>query len=182
MKTINTYIIEKLKVSKNKYGLFPKNKNELVKMIKAEIKQNGNDCDLNHIDVSKITDMSFLFSRDPKDGYGLYEFNGDISEWNVSNVKNMTCIFRESVFNGDISEWDVSNVENMSHMFCSSLFNNDISKWNLSSIDNMCGMFWKSKFNQDISNWKINPECYLTYWMFDDCPIKDEYKPKKLQD
>ena len=45
------------------------------------------------------------------------QFNGDISEWDVSNVANMELMFCESQFEGDISEWDVSNVINMDQMF-----------------------------------------------------------------
>jgi surface protein len=41
------------------------------------------------------------------------KFNGDISNWNVSNVVDMAWMFRRSVFTGDISKWDVSNVVNM---------------------------------------------------------------------
>ena len=41
------------------------------------------------------------------------KFNGDISEWNVSNVTSMAGMFKDSKFNGDISEWDVSNVTDM---------------------------------------------------------------------
>jgi surface protein len=37
-------------------------------------------------------------------------FNGDISNWDVSNVTNMNYLFNDSQFNGDISNWDVSNV------------------------------------------------------------------------
>ena len=44
-------------------------------------------------------------------------FNGDISKWNVSNVKDMNCMFAYSKFNGDISNWDVSNVEYTKGMF-----------------------------------------------------------------
>ena len=36
--------------------------------------------------------------------------NGDISNWDVSNVVDMSRMFRDSEFNGDISNWDVSNV------------------------------------------------------------------------
>tara|TARA_B110000858_G_scaffold133927_1_gene152224 strand:- start:260 stop:607 length:348 start_codon:yes stop_codon:yes gene_type:complete len=32
-------------------------------------------------------------------------FNGDISNWNVSNVNNMGEIFENSKFDGDISKW-----------------------------------------------------------------------------
>jgi surface protein len=41
--------------------------------------------------------------------YNSY-FNGDISEWNVSNVYDMKGIFSRSNFNGDISKWDTRNI------------------------------------------------------------------------
>ena len=37
------------------------------------------------------------------------KFNGDISNWDVSNVTDMGYMFYESNFNGDISNWDVSD-------------------------------------------------------------------------
>ena len=87
----------------------PKNKVELKKIIEETIKEQGNKCDLNFIDTSKITDMSELFYNT--------KFNGDISKWDVSSVENMENMFCKSDFNGDISKWDVSNVENMDGMF-----------------------------------------------------------------
>ena len=42
--------------------------------------------------------------------FHVSEFNGDISNWNVSNVTNMSWMFYYSNFNGDISNWNVSNV------------------------------------------------------------------------
>ena len=51
------------------------------------------------------------------------KFNGDISQWDVSNVKDMIYMFDESKFNGDISKWNVSNVEDMECMFSDSKFN-----------------------------------------------------------
>ena len=45
-------------------------------------------------------------------------FNGDISKWDVSNVKYMSKMFDCAFsFNGDLSKWDVSNVKYMSDMF-----------------------------------------------------------------
>ena len=93
----------------------------LKDIISQEIRKYGTNADLNHIDVSNVTDMSYMFENS--------EFNGDISNWNVSNVTNMSFMFNNSKFNGDISNWDVSNVTNMSFMFGNSEFNGDISKW-----------------------------------------------------
>ena len=88
----------------------PKNKNELKKIIEETIKEQGPRCDLNFIDTSLITDMSELF----KDSI----FNGDISKWNVSKVRDMYGMFfwAES-FNQPIENWNVSKVKNMRAMF-----------------------------------------------------------------
>ena len=98
--------------------------NETIKkIVKSEIERLGKNADLNHIDVSQVTDMSYLFEES--------EFNGDISKWDVSNVTNMECMFCESYFNGDISNWDVSNVTNMRGMFdgCPLKENDNLPVW-----------------------------------------------------
>jgi surface protein len=70
-------------------------------------------------------------------------FNGDLSNWDVSNVKYMSGMFERAFsFNGDISKWDVSNVKDMSHMFeRAESFNGDISKWDVSNVKYMHNMF-----------------------------------------
>ena len=82
-------------------------------------------------------------------------FNGDISEWDVSSVKNMGNMFRDSPFNGNISTWNVSSVANMDGMMLGrSAFNGDISSWDVSSVISMQGMFWDNEaFNQDLCAW-----------------------------
>jgi len=95
------------------------NKQEFEKIMNENANWNA---DLNCIDTSLITDMSYLFSEES----GLNKFNGNISQWNVSNVKNMEAMFEKSKFNQDISNWNMSNVKDMSFMFYNSEFNKDI--------------------------------------------------------
>jgi len=61
--------------------IIAKNKSDLQNLINIEIGINNYECDLNHIDVSQIEDMSAIFINSP--------FNGNISKWDVSNVKDM---------------------------------------------------------------------------------------------
>jgi len=138
-----------------------KNKEELKDIVIGCVKCNPN-CNLNWIDVSGMTDLSYIFSSNEYRGQikfdlvkSLKKFNGDISKWDVSNVTNMSHMFHKSAFTGDISKWDVSNVTDMSRMFRKSVFNNDISEWDTSSVKNMRGMFYESLFNGDISKWNV---------------------------
>merc|ERR1711988_1509872 len=72
--------------------------------------------DLSSWDVSKVTDMSWMFS-------GASSFNGDLSSWDVSQVTKMDNMFMSaSNFNGDLRSWDVSKVTDMGKMFCESGF------------------------------------------------------------
>lgn len=60
------------------YTVVAQNKEHLEKLIGQTIKEKGNYCDLNFIDVSNVTDMSGTFEGS--------EFDGDISKWNTTNV------------------------------------------------------------------------------------------------
>ena len=51
MKSITTYIIEALKLGKSRYKYQPQTKKELKDLIKQRIEQEGNEVDLNDIDV-----------------------------------------------------------------------------------------------------------------------------------
>ena len=132
MKTLQNYITEKILINKNSkigYIYYPKTKDELKDIINQRIKSEGNECDLNDIDTSNITDMSWLFEHS--------EFNGDISKWDVSNVTSMEYMFFEcESFNQPLTNWNVSKVTNMKFMFygCKS-FNQDISNWNVSNVN-----------------------------------------------
>ena len=100
MKSITTYIIEKLKIRKtsHSYNYFPKTKEELQDIINQLIEERGNEGDFNDIDTSQITDMSRLFFKKSN-------FNGDISKWDVSNVKDMSNMFMESPLQNNPPKW-----------------------------------------------------------------------------
>ena len=137
MKNLNNYIFEKLNVNniKRQYSCCPKTRDELKKILKERLKENKN-ADLNDIDVSEITDMSYLF-------FNLDPHNIDISGWDVSNVTTMRAMFWGCQnFNCDLSKWDISNVTNMINMFydCKE-FNSDLSKWDVSNVKDMRNMF-----------------------------------------
>ena len=130
------------------YDFRPSNKKELKELIDRLIDERGPNCDLNDIDVSRVTDMSELFRES--------NFRGDISKWDVSNVKDMSKMFLASYFNGDISGWNVGSVKYMSEMFRLSSFNGDISKWNVRNVIDMSYMFASSNFDRDISKWDVS--------------------------
>ncbi|ACX74957.1 conserved domain protein [Fibrobacter succinogenes subsp. succinogenes S85] len=140
-----------------------RDRDHLLQLIEEAFEEEGENCDLNFIDVSQVTDMHDLFAD--------RGFRGNISEWNVSNVETMAGMFsgdgpilnldtgkeEERIpFNLDIGNWDVSSVTNMNHMFGGSNFNGDISRWNVSNVETMAGMFRESLFDGDISNWDVS--------------------------
>ena len=57
----------------------------LLTLIHWIMKQFGNTCNLNWIDVSGVDSLAMIFYAS--------DFNGDISHWNVSNVKDMWAMF-----------------------------------------------------------------------------------------
>jgi len=182
--SLNEAVInERITKDKHKNGEFihkaPKNINALRDLVSSEMDRLGTDADLNHIDVSKCNTMHWLFA-----GGGRGWFNGDISEWDVSNVEDMYSMFKNSEFNGDISKWDVSNCETLRDMFRDSKFNGDISKWDVSSVTNMSHIFGNSKFDGNISKWDIsnlehkNIEQSTVQATFD--TLSDKNKPKAL--
>ena len=190
MKTLNQYIQEKLIINKYYHDnmIVVKSFGELRKIIEDRYDKLGEGTEQNPIDFNDI-DVSNIDSFYNKKTYnGIFDYTFfkyiDISDWDVSNVTDMSCMFfrceeLESV--GDLSKWNVSNVTDMSSMFyrCELLKSvGDISKWNVSKVTDMTRMFcWCKSFNQDISDWDVsNVKGRIA--VFDGCSIKDEYKPK----
>ena len=162
MKSSNQHILETLIINKDyrDAGLSPKSFDELRKIIEDRYIKLGPGTKQDPIDFNDI-DVSNLDSFSNYKGKGIFEETRfkyiDISDWDVSNVTDMSYMFfacEELKSVGDISSWDVSKVINMSYMFA----------------------FCK-KFNQDISNWDVS-KVKFKIDMFDKCSIKDKYKPK----
>ncbi len=156
---------EKLVISKDyndPYTCAPKSFKELVKIIEQRYEEQGpgtkqNPIDFNDVDISNIN--SFYNANINEGIFDLTDFEYiDVSDWNVSKVKDMYKLFNEC-YNlksvGDLSNWDVSNVEDMSLMF-NSCYNlksvGNLSKWNVSECKNMYNMFKKSGI-KNIPDW-----------------------------
>lgn len=104
--------------------------------------------------TTRVKNMTHFFNP----MYNNYDFNQDISSWDVSNVTTMRGMFSgNETFNQDISKWDVSRVKNMSEMFFGATsFNSNLSEWNTANVQYMISMFeGASLFNQDISSWNV---------------------------
>ncbi len=135
-----------------------KTTSQLRTLIEYTIAHKGPACSLNHLDVSALTDMEFVFSNS--------SFVGDISEWDTRSATAMTEMFYNCPFNGDISRWNTSRVEGMANMFQRSAFAGDISQWNTASVTNFTEMFDGSAFAGDLSAWTFSNEARIA-GMFD---------------
>ena len=81
---------------------------------------------------------------------------GDISEWDVSEITDMSNLFRgKYTCDPDLSKWNTGKVTTMEDMFYkAAVFNGDLKKWNTASVVNMKGMFQgASLFRRDLSKW-----------------------------
>ena len=116
---------------------FNKNEKEIIvvessEQLKEIIKESTSDADLNHLDVSRVTDMKDMFYNS--------DFNGDISNWNVSNVTDMQYMFYKSNFNGDISNWKINKNCDIMNIFKDSQFtgeNTDFTNWDPDIINKL---------------------------------------------
>ena len=102
---------------------------ELRAIIEQELKRQGKDADLNFIDTSKITDMSYLF-QDLEIRYIK------IDKWDVSNVTNMAYMFDNAKsFDSDLPAWDMSNVKSKTYMLRGATsFKGRLSDWDAEKI------------------------------------------------
>ena len=95
---------------------------------------------------------------------GTGMFNSDLSNWDVSNVVDMSEMFSYCSFNQNINSWDVSNVTNMSSMFNSNIeFDMPLNNWDVSMVTDMSLMFASAlKFNQNLNSWDVSQVTDMT--------------------
>jgi len=150
-------ISEKLQLNKQttilkEYKYFPKDVKQLQAIIRQKLDE-SKDADLNDIDVSKITNLSYAF-------WGYDPYNIKINEWDVSKVTSMDGLFKDcSHLNCDMSMWDISNVQFAEEMFndCLEFEGQGLNKWKPLSLKNATGMFFGcKKFTEDLSQWKTD--------------------------
>jgi len=113
---------------------------------------------LNTLCTSKIDgEINHLFD-DVMEKYGSWDYVGDITHWDISNVTSADFLFSKSDFNQNISDWNVSNITSMNMMFCfATEFNHNLNKWNVSKAKSLVGMFLGARnFKGDIHDWKLN--------------------------
>ncbi len=109
-----------------------------------------------------ITSLKNMFT-------GAIFFNQDLSQWDTSNIKNMSFMFNGATsFNGNITNWNVSHVTNMFVMFAyATSFNQDISQWNVSHVTNFSLMFYFAKaFNQNIAIWNTTNATNMSFMFY----------------
>lgn len=96
-------------------------RSELFRAVREAMESHGNNCDLNHLDVSVITDFRSIFQHLP--------FCGNISRWNVSNATTLERMFEGCAFNGDLAPWGVKKVKSFARIFHDSNFTGNLSAW-----------------------------------------------------
>ena len=117
--------------------------------------QNLTDLDINTIDSSKVTSLSFVFYND-KSLTSL-----DLDHWDTSRTTSMSYMFFQNSSLETINQnFNTSRVTTMSYMFynCNNLLEIDVSKWNTSSLVIANNVFTACKniVYLDVSNWDVS--------------------------
>lgn len=157
MKNLDEYVNEAFRlrddtdVDKRRYMHHPATREHLREIIAERMRVNKREPYLNDIDVSAVKDMHFLFSHHTLLGIEYL----DLTDWDVSNVENMTSMFEDTDLKSiDISGWKLNPRLNMTRMFawCDDLVN-------VTGINNI-----------DLHN-------HVCDEMFDDCPkLTDSFR------
>jgi len=104
------------------------------------------------LSVEQWGDIQWETFRSAFHGCTKLEFNAS-DKPDLSNVTDMAFMFQESNFNGDISNWDVSSITNMSYMVYGAInFDQDLGGWDIGNVENMSNMFDSSGMSKENLN------------------------------
>ena len=145
--------------------------------------------DLNFIDTSELTDLSYVLMSSKMESVDVNQWVVNnvtslnnifsncsnitsiigINNWNVSNVNNLNAAFNNCVNlkNIDISLWGISKITNLNEAFrsCQSVTELNLANWNTSNLNTMLMSFYDMRKLErlDISNWDMSNVTNLNY-------------------
>ena len=117
--------------------------------------------DLSGWDTSSCCSFKWMFNGDSSDYPMKLTSIGDVSNWDVSKVTTMYCMFQHCVAltTLKVSGWVTSSCTDMEYMFneCHALTTLDISNWDVSKVTSMHAMFkgCSSLIELNVSNWDV---------------------------
>lgn len=131
-------------------------------ILNSSYKPNLISIDINHLDVSKVTNISGLFF----DLNSLKELK--IEDWNIENVTNLSYTFYNTNLSSlDLNKWNTENVTNLNSIFLGmrSLSSLKIDKWNTSNVIDITRIFVNTSNLKyvDISNWDTSNVKFASY-------------------
>ena len=171
MKTLQEFVIEKLKIKKSSTDKIKvKDYSELRRIVKQRYEENNAYVDCSDLDVSKIETLEELFSNFKN------VVTIDITGWETSKVTSMYRMFNDCYELEHIiglEDLDVSSVENMSYLFWNNtkLTTLDLSKWNTHNVYSMAAMFYsciRLKEIAGIENFDLSKTTNII-GMFEEC-------------
>ena len=152
-KNEKNYLNEKIKKNNGIFEIIIKETKTIRNMdYMLDVSENSEfiSIDFEKWDITNVTSMKYMFMHPYS-----FCFNNikGISNWNTSNVTNMSNMFFRCTTIPNISNWNTSKVLDMSYMFygCNNI--PDISNWNTSKVLDMSYMFGECNNIPDISNW-----------------------------
>ncbi len=106
---------------------------------------------LNDWDVSKVTDMSFMFRYQQS-------FNQPLASWDTRSLTTTESMFEHaSSFNQPLSTWKMGKVTSLYQMFAlATSFNGDLRGWDTGSVEYVGGVFAEATaFDQPLGTWDV---------------------------
>ena len=166
MKSLNTYINEwRFNKDTECVLLKPEKIEDLRMIIMNQLKLNNKKPNMSVVDVSNMKSLADSFST-WSDNDGIIDYYGvdmekieyiDLSNWDISKVKDLTSMFfgLVNVKEIDLSGWNTSNVTTMNGMFigCKNLKEiKGIEDWDVSKVIDMEDMFYECE-SLELPSW-----------------------------